>query len=155
MRGYLQRFSPRGGFEDFLAYWRQPTPYRWQILGVSVALTFTLMVLFVPESQRIEPRRPDVTYISTFSPDRTDEEIIASNIANQKRQDELRARRAALEERKKDMYRQLGRATGIDVDAMERRIAREERALAAQEAAAAAAEATVAPPEQARTTGGD
>ena len=157
MRGYWQRFSPRGGLEDFLSYWRQPTPYRWQILGVSVALTFTLMVLFVPESERIEPRHPDVTYISTFSPGRTDAEIIASNLANQKRQDALRAERAALEERKKQMYRDLGRATGVDVDAMERRIAREERALAAREAAAAeAADADAnadAAGEQARTTG--
>ena len=141
---YLHRFSPRGGFEDFLSYWRQPTPYRWQILGASVALTFTLMVLFVPESQRIEPRSPDVTYISTFAPGRTDEEIMASNIANQKWQDELRAQRAAFEERKKELYRRLGRATGVDVDAMERRIEREERELAAREAAAA---------EQARTAG--
>ena len=147
---FLQRFSPRGGFEDFLAYWRQPTPYRWQILGVSVALTFTVMVLFVPESQRIEPRSPDVTYISTFAPDRTDEEIAASNLENQKLQDELRARRAAFEERKKELYRQLGRATGVDVDAMEKQIAREE---AAEGAAAAALRQTQ--DDQARAKGGE
>ena len=133
--GYWDRFSPRGGFEDFLAYWRQPTPYRWQILGLSVGLTFTLMVLFVPESQRVEPRPPDVTYISTFAPDRTDAEIAATNVENQQRQDELRAEREAREERVREAYRQLGRATGLDVDAMEEQIARER---AAEEAAAAA-----------------
>jgi hypothetical protein len=133
--GYWRRLSPRGGFEDFLAYWREPTPYRWQILGVSVALTFTLMVLLIPETQRAEPRRPDVTYISTFEPGRSDEQIRASNLENQKRQDELRARRAALEERKKGLYRSLGRATGIDVDAIDERL---ERERAAEEAAAAA-----------------
>jgi len=133
--GYWDRFSPRGGFEDFLAYWRQPTPYRWQILGLSVGLTFTLMVLFVPESQRAEPRHPDVTYISTFAPDRTDAEIAATNVENQQRQDELRAEREAREERVREAYRQLGRATGLDVDAMEEQIARER---AAEEAAATA-----------------
>ena len=142
---YWGRFSPRGGFADFLAYWRQPTPYRWQILGVSVALTFTLMVLFVPESQRMEPRPPDVTYISTFAPGRTDDEIRSSNLENQKRQDELQAQREELEERKKELYRRLGRATGVDVDAMEEQIARER---AAEEAAAAAA-------KRARTPGGE
>ena len=147
---YLHRFSPRGGFEDFLSYWRQPTPYRWQILGASVALTFTLMVLFVPENQRAEPRRPEVTYISTFEAGRTDEQIRASNLVNQRRQDELRARRAALEERKKEMYRQLGRATGVDVDAMEERIRREESELAAQEAAAAAQRQTLQEPVRAQ-----
>jgi hypothetical protein len=135
------RFNPRGGVEDFISYWREPTPYRWQILGASVALTFTLMVLFVPESQRKTPERPDVTYISTFAPDRTDAEIIASNRENQARQDEMRAQREALEERKKEMYRNLGRATGIDVDAMQERIDREQ------------AEARAAAPRQARDTG--
>jgi hypothetical protein len=141
---YFDRFAPRGALEDLFAYWRQPTPYRWQILGLSVALTFTIMVFFVPENQRVEPRPPDVTYISTFEPGRTDEQIRASNIANQKRQDELRARRAAIEERQKAAYRALGRATGLDVDAMEERI---ERERAAEEAAAAA--------RRARTTSGD
>lgn len=119
---------------DLLAYWRQPTPYRWQILVASVALTFTLMVLFIPESQRVEPRRPDVTYISTFAPDRTDAEITASNLANQKRQDELQALRDAAAERKKEAYKTLGRASGFDVEAMEEQI---ERDRAAEEAAAA------------------
>ena len=132
---YWRRVSPRGALDDLLGYWRQPTPYRWQILGLSVALTFTLMVLFVPENQRIEPRPPDVTYISTFAPGRTDDEIRASNLENQKRQDEVRAQREELEERKKELYRRLGRATGLDVEAMEEQIAREREA---EQAAAAA-----------------
>lgn len=137
------KVSPVGALEDLLAYWRQPTPYRWQILGVSVAMTFTLMVLFIPESQRVEPRRPDVTYISTFAADRSDDEIIASNIANQKRQDVLRAEAEARAERKREAYKALGRASGFDVEAMERQI---ERDRIAEEAAAA----TRARREQAR-----
>ena len=129
------KVSPVGALGDLLAYWRQPTPYRWQILGASVALTFTLMVLFVPESERIEPRSPDVTYISTFAPDRTDAEITASNLENQKRQDRLRAEAEARAERKKAAYRALARASGFDVEAMEEQI---ERDRAAEEAAIAA-----------------
>lgn len=138
---YSQRFSARGTFDalsDLLEYWRQPTPYRWQILGFSVALTFTLMVLFIPESELKEPARPDVTYISTFEPDRTDEQIEASNIENQKRKEALEAERAARAERKREAYKALGRATGLDVEAMERQI---ERDRAAEEAAAAAEQA--------------
>src|SRR5690606_23141531 len=86
-------------------------------------------------SQRVEPRRPDVTYISTFAPDRSDEEIAASNIANQKRQDALRAEAEARAERKREAYKALGRASGFDVEAMERQI---ERDRAAEEAAMAA-----------------
>jgi hypothetical protein len=134
---YLQRFNPRGAFEDLVGYWRQPTPYRWQILALSVALTFTGMVLLIPESQRQPPKHPTVTYISTFEPGRSDAEIAASNLANQKRQDELDAQRAAAEERRKERVRALARATGIDVEAMERQIARDK---ARDEAAAARAE---------------
>lgn len=136
MRGYFQRFAARGAFEDLLEYWRQPTPYRWQIVALSVGLTFTLMILFIPESERAEPRRPDVTFISTFDPNRTDAEIVASNIENQRRQDERAARLEELAQRKREAYEALGRASGFDVDAMKEQI---ERDRAAEEAAAAAA----------------
>lgn len=133
-RGYWRNVSPTGAVGDLVELWKQPTPYRWQILGVSVALTFTLMVLLIPESQRKPPARPEVTYITTFAPGRSDDEIVASNIANQKRQDELQARRDALEERKREAYRTLGRATGLDVDAMEQKIERDRRAEALRQA---------------------
>jgi hypothetical protein len=145
---YINRFSPRGAvnaLSDLFDYWRQPTPYRWQILGLSVAITFTLMVLFIPESQRPEPRRPDVTYISTFAPGRTDAEIAASNLAHQKRKEELEAQRLAREEERKERARILGRATGIDVDALEEQM---KRRLAEQEAAQAAARRARAASEQ-------
>ena len=138
---YWQRFSARstvGAFDDLLQYWRQPTPYRWQILGASVALTYTLMVLFIPESELKEPARPEVTFISTFDPDRTDEEIRASNIENQRRKEARQAEAEARAQRKREAYKALGRATGLDDEAMERQI---ERDRAAEEAAAAAEQA--------------
>lgn len=108
------------------------------MLGVSIAATFAILMVFLPKNQRVEPRPPQVTWITTYSPDRTEAEIIASNIENQRRQDELAARLAAREERRRALYRELGRATGLDVDEMEARIARER---AAEEAAARQAEA--------------
>lgn len=133
MRGFLRRISPRGAIMDLVHEWQAPTPHRWQILGVSVAATFALMVMFLPESQRADPKPPVVTWITTFAPGRSEAEIVASNIENQKRQDAIRAEEARREERRKEMYRQLGRATGVDVDKMEADIKREE----AEEAAAA------------------
>ena len=94
-------------------------------------------MFLMPESQRAPPRRPTVTYISTFEPGRSDAQITESNIANQKHQDELQALRDAAEERRKDRVRALARATGIDVEAMERQIAEDK---AREEAAAARAE---------------
>ena len=34
----LRNVSPIYGFGSFVEYWKQPTPYRWQILWLSVAL---------------------------------------------------------------------------------------------------------------------
>lgn len=128
---FWRQISPRRAVLDFAAEWRQPTPRRWQIMGVSIAATTGLMIFFLPENQRIEPRPPQVTWITSFAPDRTEEEIVASNIANQQRQDELRAMEQEREEFRRDFYRSLGRATGLDVDAMEREIERERAAEAA------------------------
>lgn len=117
---FWRQISPRGAVSDLVHQWKQPTPHRWQILGVSVAATFALITLFVPESQRVPPAEPEITWITTFAPNRTDEEIIQSNIENQKKQDYIRARKAEAEERRKDAFRAIGRATGLDVDALEK-----------------------------------
>jgi hypothetical protein len=152
---YWSRISPRGAIGDIVELWRSPQPYRWQVLAVSVTLTFTLMLFFIPESQRKAPARPEVTYITTWQDGRTDAEIIASNLENQARKEEAAAELEARIERRKALYRALGRATGLDVDEMERKIAAEEaaaeaqraeqqRQLAARQQAAAAAEQSAA-----------
>ena len=130
---FWRRISPKQAIDDFSDQWQQPTPHRWQIMGVAIAATFAVFMVFIPESQRAPPARPDVTYITTYAPGRTLEEIQASNTANQERKDALAARRAAIEERKKELYRTLGRATFIDVDAMEAEIERDEAAAAREQ----------------------
>jgi hypothetical protein len=117
---FWRRISPRGAFADLVHEWKQPTPHRWQILGVSVAATFALLTLFIPESQRRLPEKPEVTWISTFASDRTEAEIIRSNLANQQKQDAFRAAQAKAEARRKEIYRTIGRASGFDVDELER-----------------------------------
>jgi hypothetical protein len=99
---------------------------RIEVLAVAVLMTCILVYQFTRERVRIPSPPPEVTYISTFEPGRSDAAIAASNLANQREQDRLRAVQKAREEKAKDAYRALGRATGIDVDALERQIAREE-----------------------------
>ena len=117
---FWRQISPRGAVSDLVHEWQRPNPYRWRVLGVSVAATFTLMVIVIPDSERIEPRAPEVTWISTFAADRTDEEIAASNLENQKRKDKLKAEAEARAERKKEAARALARASGFDPDELER-----------------------------------
>ena len=137
MRKFLSRINPVAGVRDFANEFSRPTPHKWQILGVSIGVTFCLLMLFIPENKRADPRSPDITFITTFAPDRTDDEIIASNIANQERQDAIRAEEEERTELRKDLYRALGKATGIDTDAIEREIAEEQAAQASADAAGA------------------
>lgn len=125
---FRRRISPRGAIADFIELWRAPQPYRWQILGVSVALTFTMMIVLIPKSERIPPARPEVTFISTWEEGRTDEEIVASNLENQRRKEEAAALAAERQERRREAYRALARASGFDPDELERAYAEDEPA---------------------------
>ncbi|WP_454598434.1 hypothetical protein [Qipengyuania sp. SM2507] len=121
------RLNPVGGLQDLWSEFKRPNPYRWPILAASLLSTFTLMFWVTQEQVIGPPARPQVSIISTFAEGRSEAEIIASNLENQRLKEQWEARRAAREAEIQDMYRTLGRATGIDVDAMERQIA-EDRA---------------------------
>lgn len=138
----LSRFNPTGGIADFWNEIRRPNPYRWPILGLSLLCSFLLLFWVTTESVLAPPERPKVSFISTFAEGRSDAEIIASNIANQRRKEQLAAEQARRDEEVKAAYRALGRATGLDVDAMERRIAEEK---AAEEAKRKAGERVAQP----------
>lgn len=111
---------------------------RLSVLVIAALMTLGLVWQFTRERVRIPSRAPEVTFISTFEPGRSDAEIAASNRENQKEQESLRAEQARREEEAKEAYRSLGRATGIDVDAMERDIARKEAQDRARETGVAA-----------------
>lgn len=131
MRG-LHRLNPGPGLSDFWSEFRKPQPYRWPILAVSTLPFAVIFYWAAGEEGYLPPERPEVTFITTFAPDRSEAEIIASNEANQAKKDELRAQQEEFEQKKRDMYRALGRATGVDVDAMEAQIEAERVQKAAE-----------------------
>lgn len=135
--GFLSRFNPAPGVKDFASEFSRPNPYRWRILAVSCALTFTIFSVFSYEGVKGPPVPPEVTYITSWADDRTDEEIIATNVLNQKRKDEYQAELDAAAATSREAYRALGSATGMDVDAIEERIAKEKAAGEAAKAKAA------------------
>jgi hypothetical protein len=131
MRNYMRRISPKGAFGDFLDHWRAPTPRRWWIMAISVALTGSMLAILIPPSVRAPPEKPEVTWITTFADGRTRAQIIASNCANEALQQQIEAAIAAQEEQRREMFKALGRATFVDVEAMEREIEAERAAEAA------------------------
>ncbi|MDJ0978997.1 MAG: hypothetical protein QNI87_10740 [Erythrobacter sp.] len=130
----LSRLNPKTGIVDFWTEFRKPNPFRVPML---LASTVPLMVIFYwlsGETHYSAPERPTITYITTFDPERTDEEIIASNEANQEIKDLRKAAQDDVAERKREIYKALGKGIGMDVD----KIAAEADARRAAEEAAAA-----------------
>lgn len=136
MKQFIRDISPRRAFRDFLDVWRGQNRHRWKVLGVAMALTGSMLAMFLPEGGRVLPRPPEITWVTTFAESRTSADIIASNCANQALTDALEARLAEREELRKELYATLGRATFVDVDEMEAQL-REDEARAAAEAEAA------------------
>lgn len=131
----VSRFNVKSGASDLWGYLREPRPYRWTFLFLSCAMTFGILYNFMKESVFVPPDKPKVVFISTFAEGRTDQEIRQSNLENQKRKEAREAEFAKLRERKVDAYKALGRATGLDVETMEREAAvRNAREAAAEEA---------------------
>jgi hypothetical protein len=126
--GYWKHVDPVGAIADFRIVFQQAGRNRWRIAALAAATTFALFSMMFQEEHRIEPRRPKITYLSTFAPGRSDAEIIASNRANEQRQDALRAEQAKRDEEVREIYKRLGRMSGMDVDAIERKAAAERAA---------------------------
>lgn len=117
---FTSRFDPRAGAADLWEYLREPRPYRWPILAVSIAIPLAGVAMLTQESHFRPPDAPKVNFISTFAEGRSDEEIRQSNLVNQQRKETREAEREELRARKVEAYKALGRATGLDVDEMER-----------------------------------
>lgn len=118
--GYWKHVNPTGMIADFRAVWKQAGHNRWRIALVSAACTYGVFHVMSNQGGQAPHPPPKVTYITSWKADRSDEEIVASNIANQKVKDILEAEQAVREEKVKDIYRALGRVSGMDVEKIER-----------------------------------
>lgn len=114
-----------------------PYPHRFKIMGVAAVVTIGLFSVMWQEGAAGIPRPPEVTYVDSYLEGRSEAEIVAGNVAATKARRAAEADQAASEERMRQMYKTLGRVSGMDVDAIEAK-AKAERA--AEEQAAKATE---------------
>lgn len=128
------RFNPAPGFADFWNEIRRPRPYRWAFVLASMLPVMAILYWAVSQVEYKAPERPQIDYISTFDPERTEAEIIASNRANQELKDLREAEEERISQRKRDMYKALGAAAGMDVDEIERKAEAERAAKESAEA---------------------
>ena len=123
--------NPAGAIGDFVAVGRGAGRMRWRFVLLAVVVSGVLFSMIVRTEERIEPRPPHIDYITSWRADRSEAEILASNAANQRLQRRLAAEQAQRDQEVKDTYKALGRATFIDVDAIERQAKADQAASAA------------------------
>lgn len=127
-RSYFQHINPRGAISDFREVFRQAGKNRWRIAFASLAITAVLFWTLTKDSWRVPPPRPEITYINSWPLDRTAAETRKFIRKNQAIKDEQEALRKRTEEETKELYRQLGRISGMDVEKIEREAKQREAA---------------------------
>lgn len=120
--------NPRGMIADFREVWKQAGHNRWRIFVLAGACTFGIFYVMFQQEGRAPHLPPKVQYISVLPEHRTDEEIMASNVENQKRKEAVAREQARRDEDVRAIYKQLGRWSGMDVEKIAREADAEEAA---------------------------
>ena len=120
MATILKNIRPAGAISDFRAAFRDAGPGRWGYALISALCTFGVFAIMATQSWKIERKLPEVTYINSWPADRTEAETKAFIAANQKKKEEREAYEAAAAKDAQKMWMAVGKATGLDVDAMKK-----------------------------------
>ena len=139
---YWSHVSPVEAFGDLREVFRDAGRNRLRIALAASVITAVMFWGLTRDTWRVPPPRPTITYINSWPASRTMAETKKFIEANQKRNDQIAADEAKRDEDVRQAYKALGRATGMDVDAIERKA----KADAAAEKAKAGQQAPLAKP---------
>ena len=118
-RRFLRRLNPLAALGDLGSELAKPYPHRFKIMAAAALVTVGLFSVMWQEGTTGLPHPPKITYIQSFEPGRSDAEIVVGNIAATKAARAAEAEEAASAERVRQIYKTLGRASGMDVDKIE------------------------------------
>lgn len=141
---YWKHVRPLSAIADLREVYRQAGKNRWWVAIAAASVTGGIFSVIAQEGGIGPPIRPTVTLITSWPADRSLAEIKASNIVNQARKDRLAAEQAVRDEKVRNIYKTIGRASGMDFAAIERKAA-EDRAAEEAAAKAAAPKVTILP----------
>lgn len=127
------KVSAAGAIGDLRDVIRDAGQNRLRIGMAAAVITAILFWGLTRDTWRVPPPRPTIVYINSWPASRTMAETKKFIEENQKRNDQIAADQAKRDEEVRQAYKALGRATGMDVDAIEKKA----RADAAAEKAAA------------------
>lgn len=115
--GFFRDISPIRAAGDLKAYWFDQQDHKWRFLALSMACTFAIFGAFFSESGfEIQWKRPEITWVTSLDPGRSDAQIAAENVANQERKEKREADRLAREEERKAQFRRLAEQLGMDTE---------------------------------------
>lgn len=111
---YFKDISPPRAIADFIAFLRAERPYKWFLLVAACVppLLIYLTIAMDFKALNVAPP-PTVTYFESWPADRSIEESRAAIMERQKQKD-------AMLEQQRQRYKALGRASGMDVERIER-----------------------------------
>jgi hypothetical protein len=134
MREMWREASPRGAIADIRTVYDQAGNNRWSIAILSGLMTFGLFSVMVSQSWKKGRELPEIIYINSWPADRTAAETKAFIEENQRRKEERAALEAKVEAETKALWKALGRASGMDVEAIEAQAEADRKAAAAAKA---------------------
>lgn len=111
--------SPRGAIADLRTVYQQAGKNRWRIAILAALTTFGVFSVMVGQSWTKQRALPEITYINSWPEDRTAAETKAFIEENQRRKEERAVLQARAEAEAKAFWKALGRASGMDVEAIE------------------------------------
>lgn len=118
MKGFFRNVSPRRAVLDLWQVLGAPSEYRLHGLVLAGLVTGGIFYVMVNQEGRAPPLPPKIIYFESWRADRSDKEIIAGNIAAQKKADAEDAAEEARQEDVRKMYKSVGAATGIDTQTL-------------------------------------
>lgn len=90
--------SPQNALGDLWSYFRENRPHKWPLLGLSIAITYVIIWVFVVDANtNTMPTRNKIIYVQSWDANRSDATIILqqkmdlarSELALQKRQKQM------------------------------------------------------------------
>ncbi|MBN8500060.1 MAG: hypothetical protein J0M19_02785 [Sphingomonadales bacterium] len=117
---YWQKINPGGALADFVTVFRNAGSARWPVAVISAAITVGVFSSLAWESWKRPRAMPQVVYITSWPEDRTAEETRAFIAENQKRKEAEQAAIEAYEKEGRDLWATLGKASGMDVDKLQK-----------------------------------
>ena len=104
---FFARLSPIRAINDLRQYLAGRPPYEIVFLGLAIVITTFFIYLFARNDYAPPPYRPDIIYVEQWPLSRTDAQIRAAQIVDQKVKEKRLAAEKAAEEKRRAEFRKV------------------------------------------------